>query len=69
MLSFCLLSFELLPADFNEDCLIDASDMNRLLDLLTGGAMEQSLKDLMIEQVINLAIISCSAQVYVIYFT
>ena len=38
-------------ADFNEDYLIDAGDMNKLLDLLTGGRMEESLKEYMIQQV------------------
>ena len=38
-------------ADFNEDYLIDAVDMNKLLDLLTGGRMEESLKEYMIQQV------------------
>jgi hypothetical protein len=31
--------------DFNEDGVIDIEDINEALDMLTDGAMEESLKD------------------------
>ena len=45
------LSYLCLFSDFNEDDAICAKDLNVMLDMLTGGKMNQAIKDKIIDHV------------------
>ena len=49
-ISVCL-TLKFSSSDFNDDDAICSKDLNVMLDMLTGGKMEQSIKDRIIEHV------------------